>query len=281
MRFLRGKSAAARLPLERNSAAVEESAAKPEFPPFPRHLFAIVSWGAAATRWLAKTLNSHPEIFATHHLQNTIGEASLNGERILRAIAFLSKAYVAGGDVHGIAREEIPALRHLLGERFVSVVLVREPIARLKSQFAFFDAFAHTRHWTGLEYLYPLLKDVGLSRESVFYNQLLVMHGANLLNSIIAEQSVGRIYRSEDLTSDAETLANLVTDLSQGAITPSEEWTRAALATSRTNVRVGSEEYVLTDWHKHVIRTMVEPRAWALYEELGYARPDFARSTEI
>ena len=281
MRFLRVKSAAARLPLERNSGAVEEPVPETEFPPFPRHLFAIVSWGAAATRWLAKTLNSHPEIFATHHLQNTIGEASLNGQRILRAIAFLSKAYIAGGDVHGIAREEIPALRHLLGERLVSVVLVREPIARLKSQFAFFDAYAHTRHWTGLEYLYPLLSNVGLTKKDVFYNQLLVMHGASLLNCIVQERSVGRIYRSEDLTSDAETLATLVTELSQGAITPSEEWTRAALATSRANVRVGSDEYVLTDWHKHVIRTIVEPRAWALYEELGYERPDFVRSTEI
>ena len=35
-------------------------------------LFAVVSWGAAATMWLAKTLNAHPEMLCLHAGTDTI-----------------------------------------------------------------------------------------------------------------------------------------------------------------------------------------------------------------
>jgi hypothetical protein len=253
----------------------------PLFPLLPPHLFAVISWGAAATRWLAKTLDSHPEIFATYHMHNSIGDVSLRGPQIMRTIARLSKTYILGGDVHGIARDEIPVLRHLLGNRFVSAVVVRDPIPRLKSQFALFEQYAGTRHWTGLDYLDPMLDRVGLKKEDATYKELLVLHGANSLNSIIEEQRVGRIFRSEDLTSNPDTLVDLVAELSRGAILASDEWVATAIALSPANVRIGADPRPLNDWHKQVIRAVVDPAAWELYEQLGYERPDFVRRIEI
>src|SRR5688572_5871200 len=31
-----------------------------------KHVFGVISWGCAATAWLAGTLNSHPDIFCVH-----------------------------------------------------------------------------------------------------------------------------------------------------------------------------------------------------------------------
>ena len=37
----------------------------------------------------------------------------------------------------------------------------------------------------------------------------------------------------------------------------------------------------LNDWQIDVIRKVVDPRAWEMYEALGYARPEFAAGSGV
>jgi hypothetical protein len=75
------------------------------------HLFAVVSWGCAATGWTARTLNSHPDIFAVH-AANTAwamlgGGRTLTGVEYMRVLGMLGTNHAAAGDVHGITAYDI------------------------------------------------------------------------------------------------------------------------------------------------------------------------------
>ena len=77
---------------------------------FPEHqLFAVISWGCAATLWLHKVLNTHPEIFCLHALNNelfststTKSEKKIDGLEYFQVIAKLAHGYKAIGDIYGV-----------------------------------------------------------------------------------------------------------------------------------------------------------------------------------
>ncbi len=111
----------------------------------------------------------------------------------------------------------------------------------------------------------------------------LFLHGVNTLNNILQEKAVAPIWRSEELTSNASILTRFIEVLTRGHVQVDPE--RAQRAINRppsnrhrdTSPRVG----VLKRWQVDAINKIVEPRAWRIYEKLGYKTPDFVALTPV
>jgi len=234
----------------------------------------VVSWGCAATAWLAKALNSHPDIFCVHaanYSWRVYGKYEhLDGPEYIHVIANQGWNYAAVGDVHGVSRDHIPELRRRLDDRFNAAVIVREPIVRLHSQLALFAQNEKDRSWD-VGYVDDLISRTGIVLPADNYRCRLFVHAANMLNAILEERGVGRIYRSEDLTVCPETLGEFVEEITRGSVSPSPAWLRSAIETPRANQHAGPhQDRQFADWQVDVIRSVVDPRSWDIYEALGY-----------
>jgi hypothetical protein len=243
----------------------------------PTQAFAVVSWGCAATVWLAKTLNSHPEIFCLHALQAywSLFEhaASLDDVTYMHVIASQGNAYKAAGDIHGINRASIPALRQAFGPRFNAVVVVRAPEPRLYSQLALFAKYQAHQSWD-TSFARHLIATHRLRLPTGTYEEELFVHGVNMLNAIVEEQAVGTIYRCEDLTSDAETLGRCIEEVTRGAIQPTHAWLRCAVQSAKINPhRTETQPPTFPEWQLEIIHKIVTPLAWEYYVRLGYTLP--------
>ncbi len=242
-------------------------------------MFAIISWGCAATSWIATVLNRHPDICCAHAANQSwhvLGEVErLDGVRYMRVLARQAYTEVAAGDVHGVGREHVPELRRIFAERFNAVVAVREPLARIHSQLGLFRQHGE-REEHDLAYIDPLISTTGVTLPSDAYRYRFFVHAANMLNAIVEEIGVGKIYRAEDLTSSPETLEDFVDEITRGRVIPAADWLRAAVGTSRVNAHARREcRMEFEDWQIDVIRKVVAPRAWELYQDFGYATPEF------
>jgi len=251
--------------------------------PYPQ-LFYVVSWGCAATAWLATVLNRHPDIYCVHAANlhwHVLGDCEkLDGARYLRVIGSQGHAHIAAGGVHGVSRHLVPECRRSFGDKFNAAVVVREPIARLQSQLALYKDFEGTRAWE-LDYLDAVLSRTGIKIAREDYHSRLFVHAANMLNAILDERAVGTIYRSEDLTSNGEVLGQFIEEITRGRVSPGSEWLDSAIHTKKVNIHAGRHPLrELDDWQMDVIRRVVDPRAWELYEGLGYARPEFASGSQ-
>jgi hypothetical protein len=92
-----------------------------------------------------------------------------------------------------------------------------------------------------------------------------------MLNAILEEREVGQVYRSEDLTQRAEVLGEFMEEITRGKVSPSTDWLRSAMKTSRVNRHADPhQDRRLSDWQVDVIRKTVDPRSWELYEALEY-----------
>jgi len=246
--------------------------------PYPQ-LFAIISWGCAATAWLATVLNRHPDIYCVHEANqawHVLGNvARLDGIDYLRVIGKQGHSHLAAGDVHGVSRHLVPECRRTFGDKFNAVVLLREPISRLHSQLALYRDFEGIKAWN-LEYLDAVLARTGIVLAPGDYPSRLFVHAVNMLNAVLEEREVGTIYRAEDLTSNPDVLGAFVEEITRGCVSPTAEWLESALQTKKVNIHAGRHPRCeLSDWQIGVIRKIVDPRAWEAYEALGYARPGF------
>jgi hypothetical protein len=242
--------------------------------------FAVLSWGAAGTKWLAKALNSSSEIFCVHSING--GMATLHDAPRRDGLGYLllllrnGDAYLAAGDVHGVSRQEIPTIEAKLGDLFRCAILVREPMARLRSQNALFEQ--HTvrpgKPWGELDYLNPLIRSLGMDDASIPYRDRLFIHGANMLNTITEEVDIGPVYRMEDLTTSVEALRALVDHLTGSVVETSADWAQTAIDLSPANVHVKNAA-PFTDRQLDIVRQVVRPEAWQLYRHLGYDVPGF------
>lgn len=244
-------------------------------------LFCVVSWGAAATQWLAGTLNAHPEIFCVHcanqFWERLGGARNLDGWEYLRILGCESPSSRACGDVHGVSRETIPDLRNKLGNKFNCAVLVREPLPRLRSQMAHFENWPIKSAWH-VDYVQKFIEDgVRLPQDNVVNR--LFLHGANMLNNIVLEEAVAPLWRSEDLTSSAVALASFIEELTRGNVTVERDWVQRMVSRPPSNrhrqPNVDAAQF--EPWQMEAIKKIVTPQAWRIYERLGYATPDFIR----
>jgi hypothetical protein len=237
-------------------------------------LFAVISWGCAATGWIASILSRHPDIYCAHaanHAWNVLGECEkLDGVRYLRVIGSQASSRVAAGDVHGVSRRHIPELRRVFEDQFNAAVVVREPMARLRSQLGVFHQFERQEHWD-LAYLDEVISTAGVTLPSDGYYWRFFVHAANMLNAILEEVQVGKVYRAEDLTRNADILRDFVDEITRGKVSPGAEWLRAAVEIPGVNQHAEQQPPMdLDDWQADVVRKVVSPRAWELYETLGY-----------
>jgi hypothetical protein len=233
-------------------------------------IFAVVSWGCAATAWLAKALNSHPEVFSTHAVNyywRKYGAA--DGSDLIDIIdEAAAGVYLAAGDVHGISRERIPEIKVKYADRFRTAVLIREPVARLKSQVALFKRENYAQ-WGDLKYVDPLIAAAGIDPQSVTTAQRHFFHGANMLNAIIDERAVGPIFRMEDVTRNHESFLDLFRHLTADRVPFSADWGRAAVSAGGINGH-RSTQIEFGPFERKIIDSVVKPEAWHLYRELGY-----------
>jgi hypothetical protein len=247
---------------------------------FPR-VFSIISWGCAATEWLAVTLNSHPQILCLHaanlHWHRYGGVQLIDGWKYLRALAMNGRGYTASGDVHGISREQIAGAREKFGEYFNCAVLVREPLPRLRSQLTLFEESRFKNSWN-VDYVRHFIdKGVRIPEDNI--DNRLVLHGINMLNSVLQEDPVAPIWRSEDLTSDSMKLTEFISDLTRGKLSVETEWAERAVRRPASNVHRKPHDAAcqFEPWQKEAIKKIVDPAAWAIYERLGYKTPDFVQ----
>lgn len=243
----------------------------------PTHAFAVISWGAAATSWLAYTLNSHPDIYCVHaanRVWRALGAAPLlEGIDYVRLIASQGHAHVAAGDVHGIALSSVAEIREALGPRFKAAVVIRDPLPRLRSQLAHFDRFGHHQTYD-LSRVDDLIDHHNLTVGQGDYSARLRIHGVNMLNAIIQEVSVGPVFTSESLTGDPAALCSLVQALAPDGFQVSEEWCDRSVRSQPVNRHRRDESDALDDpWLREIIRKIVKPEAWELYARFGYETP--------
>ena len=242
--------------------------------------FAVVSWGCAATSWLAKQLNAHPEIFCVHasnaFWKQLGGAPELSAVDYVKLLACQGYAHRAAGDVHGIAAGDVASVRDAFGERFGCAVVVREPLPRLLSQMGLFDKLGYSRGWD-VGYVNAFVEGkVRLPNQD--YQTKLFVHGVNLLNNVLAEREVAPIHRCEDLTSDARALGEFVNVITRGRVAPDSEWAREVVESAPLNSHAARDrsrlEDAFEDWQIEVIRKCVEPETWEAYRELGYELPE-------
>jgi hypothetical protein len=239
----------------------------------PKHVFAVVSWGAAATAWLASVLNDCPEVLCLHAANSYWelfgGSRPLSGLEYLQILGMLGSATEIAGDVHGVSRGDIPEIVDFFGDQFSAAVLVREPLARIYSQLALFERYASVQQ-IDTRYLDEMLPDAlgllpaGSDGERVF------VHGANMLNSIMEELTIGPIFRMEDVVSRPEVLIELVGVLSRGKVDPPKHWAFSAVSKKAVNTHSSKERRPLKSWQTEVLRAVVRDDAVAAYEKLGY-----------
>lgn len=242
----------------------------------PPHLFAVISWGNAATSWTAAALNTHPDILCLHGanilFRNLAGAPEIDGILYLRTIGALGHSVVAAGDVHGVSRHQIPTLRTQLGDQFRAAILVREPLSRLRSQLVMFQRYAPFGFWD-VSYIDPHLTAAGFDVAQLSYSQRLFAHGANLLNAILDEQELAPVYRAEDITASRTALLDFADYLTGETIERIPAWAESAIARGAVNARAKSAEF--SEWETHIIRAIVKPEAWQAYQALGYEVPPF------
>lgn len=243
-------------------------------------LFAIISWGCAATTWLYKVLNAHPEIFCVHALNNiwfstnTIkSEKKIDGLEYFQVISKLAYVYKAVGDIHGLSRHHVPELRRVLGDKFNAVVVVREPMPRLKSQLSMFHKDQKHKFWN-IDYIDDVIKNQGITLPNDDYEHKLFVHGVNMLNAITEEVNVGKIFRSEDLTTDPSILGEFIEEISCRKVTTENELLSKMIKIDRVNVHT-SKEIEFEDWQIDIIKKVVDQTSWELYSKLGYSKPNF------
>jgi hypothetical protein len=244
---------------------------------YPR-VFAIISWGLAASEWLCKVLNSHPDVLATHGLNYSVGQylppgPCLTESQVLRMVRDLGKGYALAGDVHGIAGvDNLGKIQAQFGDTFRHAVLTRDPERRALSFAGLFEQFGYDdRLWPGTEYVRGLPRFAEIAHHSGDKKKRFFMHAANMLNKVVVERLHPPMFRCEDLTTDPAALARLVDHLSAGRVTASPDWARAAVTTPRTNAhkKFGGSTG-LQDWQAEILRAVVSPESCRAYEELGY-----------
>ena len=248
-------------------------------------VFAVISWGCAATKWIAKVLNAHPEVFCLHHANTHVGQHGyperprLDGVEYMRVVARMGLGYRAAGDVHGVSRHLVPAIGEAFGPAFRAAAVVRDPLERVRSQM---DVFTQHRlrpggydPWGGLAHIDGIIADRALVLPELDRAaERMFVHGVNMLNAIVEEQQVGEVYRMEDLTSDRRVLAALIADLT--GLTVEASWLDAAAGVERVNVhRRDRPDPAFEEWQIEVLRKVVWPDAWSAYQRLGYSMPGF------
>jgi hypothetical protein len=171
--------------------------------------FVVARMGSTGSAWLAKLLNSHPDVFCSHEgvAARAYPARSYGHADILRFLNWLAwdtmhGAYTAIGDVGSIWQLHAAALRE-----FQTAVLMRHPARLLNTRLA---TYAHDRSFTEIETDADLREvwDIDMSAceplDRVFLHDLFIFAS----QTWAAERGV-RLIRIEDMSDTAHCLREL------------------------------------------------------------------------
>jgi Radical SAM superfamily len=239
----------------------------------PHQTFAVTCWGSAASHWLAAVLNSCAGVYCAHSHQSTWqmfgGFSPISSLRYLQMISMMARAegFDIAGDVHGVPPVDIAEAENFFGDLFRSAALVRDPQSRLMSCYAL-------KLWTtdlaavSQEVRSTVPKDILSSLPTESPEELLFVHCTNLLNTIIYEQNC-RIFRTEDCTTNAGVLGELVRHLTAGKVAPEGDIAERLLG--RPAIRSPNPpDRIYEPWQLRVVNELLSPEAARLYRDLGY-----------
>jgi hypothetical protein len=237
-------------------------------------LFSVVSWGAAATSWLASALNDCPDVFCLHAANRVwsrlSGATVVDGLLYLQIVGRLGYTANAAGDVHGISQTHIQSIKQHYGDAFRCAVLVRDPFCRLLSQLAIFSQYSDPRLTYGdLSYLNDKFPEAVKQLPGGEHEELLFLHAANMLNSIIDETSAGPIWRMEDLTANPTELINAANYLTTHSVAPPADWAKKWAGYRKLNQHA-EMTIDFSSWQRRALRSTVLPEAITAYRALGY-----------
>ena len=234
-------------------------------------LFSVISWGNAATHWLATTLNDIPGIFALHSANTALRRlvsANLDDVTYMKFVGEIASGSRAAGDVHGIDRYSVELLKSEFGDNIRFCVLVRDPIPRLRSQLAHYERlqFLPRSDISYLSKMYPELETIIPEKT---YENYLFAHACNMLNALVDEVKVGPIFRMEDIVSSAADLQKMVHFISHG-MTVELELLERLQKSSRSNSRSHKFAGRFTPWHLECLDYVVASEVRKMYADLGY-----------
>lgn len=123
--------------------------------------FAINRMGSTGSTWLARLLNSHPDVSATHEfiISRVFPRRSYDSDDIVELIRLMATdtmhgAYLAAGDVGSVWPPHSCALRG----KFVSALLVRHPARILSTRLR---VYPHDQSFSGvLNWTPPFIREV-------------------------------------------------------------------------------------------------------------------------
>lgn len=248
-------------------------------------LFAIVSWGQTATTWLARVLNSHIDIMCTHAgwiLNPKLSDTKNRLPGLLQHYQLLAdqtSTCSLVGDIHGVWMNEVPTLRALFGSRFHAAAITRDPIARLRS------VLSHHLSDHVMEKAKPdwsadapevqeVFKAYDLPEQS--YETYTFARCTRLINSVINERRLARVFRFEDVTKDTDTLFDLFRCITHGKFND-RDWIEQASKIKPTNshVKKMKQKLEFEPWQQDALKQIVFKDAWDAYAQLGYELPSY------
>ena len=250
-----------------------------DFQEEPTRLFAIVSWGAAATHWLSKVLNAHPEVLCLHNPADSwlrlTGTPRIDDVTYMKIVADAGRGYRAAGDCHGVWASSIPRMRAKWGDRFRAAAVVRHPIPRIASLWSLANKTGF--HHYKLDYRF--LREVA-PRELAWIEteeHLFFLHAARMPNNVLDEVQVGPLYRMETLTADRNEVRGLLRHISGGELdfdpgTLDRVFDRTVMShAGREQAQRPREAFErFAGWQREILAAALDPAARAIYERLGY-----------
>jgi len=237
-------------------------------------LFSVISWGCAGTAWLARALGSHPDIFclhaANHYWSSMLRQPLADGVDYLNVVVSMGKGFPVIGEVHGVSRELLPAVREWYGNRFQAAVLVREPMRRVLSQINLSRELGSVRHWDPA-HLHNIARKAGLDPARQKEAQWVQLHAFEMLNVICEERQIGPVYRIEDLGTDPLAMTSLIRHLSGDTLSVNADWLTHLRAIPPINQHSNHHGLqALDDESRHYLRRIVTDEARDHYRSLGY-----------
>jgi hypothetical protein len=197
--------------------------------------------------------------------------------KYLQCLRHLGTGYLLAGDVHGIPITTVPVLRDWFGDRIHTAAVVRHPEKRLLSQLRLFEEFDFSEQaWGKLDYIAGLTGFDKISHLVTGRERHCFVHAANMLNNVIEEHRHCRVFRSEDLTTDPQAFGTFISHISGATVTATDEFVSIVMSRRRINAHRGTGingDRIAAEWQRAILRAIVKPEAWTLYQQFGYELP--------
>jgi hypothetical protein len=251
-------------------------------------------WGGAGSTWVARLLNAHPDILCMHApILPRFDHMEFEDAQELLSFFFEGELdnYPFLGFTHGVSIQWAGRLEEQYGSRLRSFVLIREPVARLRSVVALQSHLARDRdegyQRAMIERWLPIWNQLcersgrDLPRD---YRSMSFYYAVKMLNEIEAETETGYpIFRLEDLVSKVGAVYELFAHVAPGAIRMAKGQIRriqrtkvGAHATEAPEGRWGYNTMPLT--MKVALDTLLTDKSRALYRMHGYDLPKGAKA---